>query len=322
MKRLLLTGATGFVGANLARFALGQGHEVHLLVRPQHQRWRIAEIAAQCVLHEVDLLDAQSVDSVLSSIRPHWVFHLAAYGAYSSQMDVRRMISTNLVGTVNLVEASLAAEVEAFVHAGSSSEYGYKSSPPREDTWVEPNSHYAVTKVSATHYCRHMAVKHQTRIITLRLYSVYGPYEEPTRLIPTLIISGLKGRLPPLVNPDIARDYVYVDDVSRAFLQTAFEEDQPYDAVYNVGTGVQTTLRQVVATAQDLLPIVQQPQWGTMPDRAWDTSAWVADIGTIRDVLGWSPQFTLKDGMLKTIEWFDANPVLLNRYAIQRDLPR
>src|SRR5262249_5612399 len=139
----------------------------------------------------------------------------------ATQTGIDRMMATNFMGCVNLLDACAEIGVESFVQTGSSSEYGYKDHPPAEDEALEPNSHYAVTKAAATHYCQFTARQHNLHAVTTRLYSIYGPWEEPTRLIPTLIIRGLKGNLPPLVSPRTARDFVYVDDAVEALLQVA-----------------------------------------------------------------------------------------------------
>src|SRR5678815_5617951 len=158
MARTLVTGGTGFVGANLARRLLADGHEVHLLVRPGHAKWRIDEIRNDVRLHQKQLADPAAVATVVRLARPEWIFHLAAHGAYPSQSDVQEMVRTNVTGTVNLVQAALAVSVGAFVHTGSSSEYGFKDHAPSETEWLEPNSAYAVTKAAATHYCRQVAL--------------------------------------------------------------------------------------------------------------------------------------------------------------------
>src|ERR1700690_4401823 len=100
MKRCLVTGASGFVGANLVRRLLGDGHEVHALLRPEHQGWRLSGVTA-LQAHPVDLVDREQVRQAVQRIRPEWVFHLAAYGAYSSQTGFARMIDINLMGTVS-----------------------------------------------------------------------------------------------------------------------------------------------------------------------------------------------------------------------------
>ena len=304
MKRTLISGASGFVGSNLVRRLLRDGHEVHLLLRPGYRSWRLDLIRQDVRLHVVSLDDAHGLAAVLKEIRPDWVFHLAAYGAYSWQNDLHTMVQTNLIGTMNLVQACLLVGFECLVNTGSSSEYGLKPYAPSEREWLDPNSHYAVTKASATLFCRFTAQDRRVRIPTLRLYSVYGPFEEPARLIPQLIVNGLKRRLPPLVQRTVVRDYVYVDDVTEAYLLAASHTTENPGPVYNVGSGRQTTIEELVGMARQILGIETIPQWGSMADRSWDTDCWVADSSQIRSCLGWEPRFTLEEGFRAMLEWY------------------
>ncbi|MBI4611261.1 MAG: NAD-dependent epimerase/dehydratase family protein [Candidatus Rokubacteria bacterium] len=313
-KRVLITGAAGFVGANLSRRLLRDGHDLHLLVSRRTPAWRIDPIRSEVRVYDVDLRDGETVARVVRAIRPEWVFHLAAYGAYPSQTALHRMVQTNIVGTINLVEAYLRTGWEAFVNTGSSSEYGFKDHAASERELLEPNSHYAVTKASATLFCRYTARSRGVHLPTLRLYSVYGPFEEPGRLIPTLALDGLEGKLPPLVSPDVARDYVCVEDVTDAYLLAAARTAQEPGAIYNVGTGVQTPLREVVALARRVLGIPVEPAWGSMPPRQWDTPVWVSDARRIRDDLGWRPRYTLEAGFRLTVKWFQDNRHLHRLY--------
>jgi dolichol-phosphate mannosyltransferase len=311
MKRVLLSGATGFVGANLARHLLHQGHTVHLLVRPGAPSWRLAGISAEVRQHEADLTDVATLERIAAATRPEWVFHLAAFGAYSWQTDTLQMVQTNLTGTINLVQACMRVGFDAFVNSGSSSEYGFVEHAPAETQRLEPNSHYAVSKAAATLFCRHTAQQHGLHIPTLRLYSVYGPYEEPRRLIPSLILHGLRGELPPLVAPDTARDFVYADDVCDAYLRAAAQPNQEPGAIYNVGTGTQTTLHEVVEVARALFGIEAAPQWGTLECRQWDTATWVADSRKLRETLGWQPRTPFAEGFRQAAAWFREHRALL-----------
>ena len=307
-RRALVTGATGFVGANLARALLVEGCEVHLLAHHQDQTWRIDSIRGDVRVHEGDLCDRGSVDRIVTQARPELVFHCAVYGAYSWQESAERMVQTNVLGTMNLLQACMASGVESVVNTGSSSEYGYKDHAPAEDEWLEPNSEYALTKASATMYCRWLAQNKGLDVATLRLYSVYGPYEDPGRLIPTLIRCGLAGKLPPLVNPEIARDYVSVEDVCQAYLLAAARRPGgEAGAIYNVGTGKQTSIREAIEIARRVLGLTCEPEWGSMPDRRWDTSTWVADVRKIERDLGWRPAHTFEQGFRRTVEWCRAN---------------
>jgi dolichol-phosphate mannosyltransferase len=206
------------------------------------------------------------------------------------------------------------------VNTGSSSEYGFQDHPPAETEPLEPNSHYAITKVAATLFCRYTARSSGAHIPTLRLYSVYGPYEEPTRLLPTLLVRGLRGALPPLVDPDVARDYVYVGDVVDAYLLAATVPNQEVGAIYNVGSSSQTTLREVVDLARRSLGITAAPRWGTLPNRQWDTTVWVADTQRVRSALGWQPRHSLERGFQQFVAWYHAHPALHAHYE-QAALP-
>ena len=308
MRRALVTGATGFVGANVARRLLDDGHEVHLLVRPGHDPWRVEEIAADVRLHVAAMEDDEGVARAVRDARPDWLFNLAAHGAYSWQGELRAMIDTNFAGTVNLLEAALREGFEAFVHTGSSSEYGFKSAAPSENDAVEPNSHYAVTKAAATLYCRHAGRSRDAPVRVLRLYSAYGPWEEPRRLVPTLALRGLDGGLPPLVDPSIARDYVYVDDVVDAHLAAASAPGQEPGAVYNVATGRQTSLKEMVEIVRRELDLDIEPEWSSMPNRSWDSDTWVGNPDRITEAVGWRATTDVAGGFRRTVAWLRDHP--------------
>jgi dolichol-phosphate mannosyltransferase len=224
------------------------------------------------------------------------VVHLATHGAYEKQRDPISILATNVLGTQNLLEASTQHGVALFVNAGSSSEYGFKKAP------MQPNSHYAVAKVAQTHLCRLAAKVHGMALVTFRLFSVYGPWEEPTRLIPTMIRRARAGLPLEMANPAIARDFVYLDDVLDAL--TGFDALMPLRGeVINLGSGVETTLRDVVGAVLSTVPSRSEVKWGAMADRKWDTDRWVSDPSLARELLGWSAKHDLHEGLKKTSQW-------------------
>ncbi len=310
--RSLVTGAAGFVGAVLARRLAADGHEVHALVRPGSNLWRLAGLVAR--VHEVDLAEEPAVSDLVTRICPEWIFHLAAHGAYSSQTHFGEMVRTNVLGTLHLVESGLRVGFDALVNTGSSSEYGFIDHAPSEEEEPRPSSDYAVTKLTAMLYCRAAAARSGLSIPTLRLYSVFGPFEEPSRFLPQLALQGLSKKLPPLVSPDVARDFVFVDDVVEAYLAAATRRGPEPGPVYNVGTGKQTTIREAVDVARRTLGVDAVPEWGTMPNRAWDTSVWVANPARIERELGWKPLTTFEEGFSRTVRWLTENPDRLELY--------
>jgi len=141
--------------------------------------------------------------------------------------------------------------------------------------------------------------------------------------MPAVVVHAALGQLPPLADPNIARDYVYTDDVSDAFVRAARRRGQERGAVYNIGTGRQTTLRQLAATARRTLKVKARPVWGSMANRRWDATTWVSDPRAAGRALGWRARTTLDAGLRRMAAWLDAEPQLAARYraAILRSAP-
>jgi len=315
MKRVLVTGASGFVGANLTRRLLRDGHEVHLLLRNKSNPWRLADIGGDVQVHETDVEDRNKVRLLVANISPEWVFHLAAYGAYPAQADGDRMVSTNLGGCLAMLDACIEAAVGAFVQTGSSSEYGYLDHAASENEFIQPNSTYAVTKAAATYYCQLKARQSGIHAVTARLYSIYGPFEETSRLIPVLLVHAMHGRLPRLVSPRIARDFVYVDDAVEALLAIAEASHVARGSVYNVCSGVQSTLATAVADVRALMNIASEPQWSSMPERSWDTETWLGSPEAIARDIHWHTRTSFRSGLERTASWLRDNPAYMRFYT-------
>lgn len=314
LKTILITGASGFVGANLARRLIKDGHRLCLLLRQESNTWRLDDIIEHVDVRRVSLLDYDGLSTLVKEIRPDWIFHLAVHGAYSWQTNWQEIIDTNVSSTINLLEACSQTGFEALVNTGSSSEYGFSDHAPRESEPIEPNSYYAITKAAATMACRQVASAKGLYIPTLRLYSVYGPYEDPKRLMPTMIGRCLIGELPPLVDPDIARDFVYVDDIIEAYLAATTKKSNESGPIYNVGSGTQTSIADIVSVAKKLFGIKCEPDWGSMENRKWDSSIWVADIEKIKSELGWQPQIPIETGLECFASWIKSTEAVKSRY--------
>lgn len=304
MKTIVITGASGFIGANLVSYGLSKGYSIHCLLRQTSKNWRLTKFADHIELHKVSLLDEKKLTTILKSIKPDWIFHTAVYGAYPQQLDFKEMIQTNICSTDSLLRACAHIGVESFVNTGSSSEYGFKNHRSKEDEILEPNSYYAITKAAQTHTCAVLANQHQLYAPTLRLYSVYGPFEEPTRLFPTLLLKAMKKEFPPLADPSIARDFVFVEDVVRAFYMVAKKnKSSQCSPIYNIGSGKQTTLKDLVKLVAKEFGIDTKPEWSSMQDRIWDTHTWVANTSKAKTELLWQPKTDLHSGVKRTSAW-------------------
>lgn len=301
-----VTGAPGFIGANLCRRLAALGKEVHALCFPESDMWRIHDIGEIVHVHHVDLRDRLKVAEVVRSVRPSVVYHLAAHGAYPFQADKERILESNLLGTWNLLSACNAVGYKIFVNTGTSSEYGKKTFARREDDLPEPDSFYAATKSCQTTLCQFLARHENAPVVTLRPFSVYGPYEEPSRLIPRLMMAMIEETPIDMVSPHVSRDFVFMDDMLDLYLRVDALK-AAIGEVLNVGTGTQTTLEELVRIASDLRGRPIMARWGAMEPRIWDTDTWVADISKLRRTVEWAPKVGVREGLSRCLNWFSAH---------------
>ncbi len=300
---VLVLGASGFVGANVFRTILKTRDDVFgtaMLV----PAWRLEGLPEKNVV-AVDVLVDSNLDALLNDVRPRTIFNCVAYGAYSFETDAQLIYQTNFNFTAKLLSRLEPLKISCYVHAGSSSEYGDHAAGPSERDLPEPNSDYAVSKVACANLLSYWGKKKGLPCANLRLYSVYGPLEDSSRLIPTLIQRGVEGTYPNFVNPNISRDFVYIDDVCEAFLDTAIHlEARDYGESFNIGSGRKLSIAEVAGVARELFEIPAPPVFGSMPNRGWDLSEWFADPTKAKEHLHWLARTSFTDGLARTVEWY------------------
>ncbi len=300
---VLVLGASGFIGANLLRTLLESRSDV-IGTASRDPAWRLADLDPGRVI-TVDLLARGNLRSLLDRVQPETVFDCVAYGAYSFEQDVERMYQTNVLLKQELIEELIRRGTHCYIHAGSSSEYGAHASAPGESQAPAPNSHYAVTKNAAAGLVYFSGKHRGLRCANLRLYSVYGPLEDRSRLMPTLVAEAAAQRLPPFVDPDTSRDFLYVDDAVRAFLSAAaLLRPGWYGDSFNVGSGVKTTIRELAHLARREFRLDCEPEFSSMPARSWDVGDWYANPSRAAEVLGWRAQVALDEGLRRTARWY------------------
>lgn len=307
--KILVTGATGFIGACLARRLVNLGHDIHAFVRNESNKWRIADIEKHLVLHLVDLRDLHAVEQSVGAIRPDKIIHLATYGGFAFQKDASTIYGSNLLGTVNLVHACEKTGFDCFINTGSSSEYGMKSLAMRESDLLEPLGDYGVSKAAATLFCRSEAVQKNLPIVNLRVFSPYGPWDDPHRLIPYVVSSARNGHNPQLSNRDYVRDYIFIDDVIDAYLAVMNATVVPGE-IYNIGSGKQSSIGEVVEKILCASGNNVVPTWGSECPRKREPVTWVADISKMKTRFNWEPRFSIDSGLQRTIDWMRDNLTL------------
>ncbi len=306
--RVLITGATGFIGANLLRRCLKEGAQVCILACAGSANWRIADVKKEAVEYEVDVRDYARLENVVSKVRPEIVFHLAAYGVYPFQSDNSLIMNTNVLGTANLLNACRKNGFKRFVATGTAVEYGVKSSPLVETDLLEPVTDYGVSKAASTLLCQAVGRREDLPITILRLFTPFGDFEEKGRLISTVITSCLKKRALKLAVPGFVRDFSYISDVVDAFINVADNSNSAGNGeIYNIANGREYTIGQAVEIMLKLLNSKIKPEWGSLAPHGVKAGVQQADISKAGRVLNWSPKYSFEQGLSETIKWFEKN---------------
>jgi UDP-glucose 4-epimerase len=289
-RRVLVTGASGFIGTPLTKALADLGSEVYATSRSDRGD-------AKAPLHwlQADLTDSASARAVAATARPELVYHLAAHVTGGRGLElVQPTLAANTVATVNVLVAAAEAGCERVVFAGSMEE-------PAQDG--APASPYAAAKWAASTYLRLFRELYDLLVADLRLHMVYGPgQQDERRVVPHTIRSLQRGEPPQLSSGRRAVDWVYVDDVIDALMRAGTADGldgKPID----VGSGRLAAVREVVLQLVALVDPAVVPSFGALPDRRLETSH-AADLTRARALLDWRPLTSLDEGLARTVRWF------------------
>jgi len=306
-RRVLVTGATGFIGTHLVRRLLSDGAEVHAIRREPAGTTRLP--ADGIAWHRADVLDIASLESAVAKANPQIVFHLAAYGTVGTQKDHDVAYRTNVEGSLNLWHALEPISCRV-VHAGSCGEYGRARGQVSETTACEPTWFYPATKNASVVLLSTLARESGRELVTLRPFSPFGEADDTTRVIPHVIASLLAGETVRLTAGEQLRDFSHVENHVEAFLLAGAGALRSNGAIYNIGSGNCVPLRSVVEVIADAIggDAAERLQFGAIPYR--DTEVWemCGDITAAKNDLGYQPTISLTEGIARTVNWYRGEP--------------
>ena len=308
MKRYLVTGGAGFIGSAVVRTLLAQGAGTVRVVDNflTGRESNLSDIRSRIELDQSDIRDYNALAAAIRGADV--VFHLAAIPSVPrSIQDPAPSHQVNIDGTFNVLRASVEAKVERVVYAASSSAYGDTEVLPKEESMPpRPQSPYAVQKLAGEYYSSVFHSCFGLDTVALRFFNVYGERQDPSSPysgVLSLFFKALIERRSPTIFGDgeQTRDFTYVEDVA-ALCWKAASAPGVAGKMYNAGNGLRYSLNSVWDLLQKIEGVSLRPQYG--PSRVGDVRDSQADTTAARRDLGHAPQYTLEQGLRRTLAWY------------------
>lgn len=302
MTRVLLTGATGFVGAHVARALLRRGCEVFTLIRAGSNLQRIADILPQLQVVSADLAALTETDEYLEQIQPEVCIHLAWFTAAGQHFHSQDNLVL-LTQSVRLAQRLVAVGCKRLVAAGTYAEYDLSVGYLSETAPTRPANLYAASKLALYHVLNQLALVADFEFAWLRLFNHYGPWESEGRIVSSVMSALHKGETACVSPGEQMRDFLHVEDSAEAISAVALGNVQ---GIVNVGSGKPSALRDVVMMIGDAFGRPDLIVVGALPYRPDEQMFVCSNNSKLRETTSWRPGYDLKTGLLQTAEWWKA----------------
>lgn len=319
MERVLVTGADGFIGSHLAEFLVEKGYEVRALTQYNSFNswgWLDESVFSKDMdIRSGDIRDAEFCHKLVEDIDT--VFHLAALIAIPfSYQAPASYVETNIGGTLNLLNAGLRHEVKAFLQTSTSEVYGSaRFVPINESHPLQPQSPYSASKIGADALAQSYYNAFEMPVALVRPFNTFGPRQSARAVIPTVITQIANGQTSlKLGDTSPTRDFNFVTDTCRGFEMIA-REPKALGQVLNLGSGAEISIGDTVSLIADLMGAsieIEVDQQRIRPEKS-EVNRLLCDRSLAEELVGYSPKWSLKDGLKETIEWF-SNKDNLKKY--------
>lgn len=298
--RVAVTGATGFLGCYLVAELLRRGHAVAILTRADSNAWRLRKFEGAFSVISGALAEPTSLREPLAAFRPDAIVHFA-WAAVSGADRNSPEQARNIPMTVELAAVAAEIGVRAFIGAGSQAEYGPYPRLIRTDDPTHPTTLYGWSKLAAGSIAGQLAAERRMRFAWLRVFSTYGPQDNPDWLIPATIAQLRSGQRMSLTKCEQRWGFLHAADAASAFRIVV--ENEQAAGIFNLGSPDAPPLRETVTMLRELVDPTAELGFGDVPYRPDQVMHLQADISELT-ALGWRPQIALEDGLRETVAWY------------------
>jgi len=303
-KKVLVTGASGFIGSHLTRLLIEECAEVSIVTRYNsiEHNVRLSPFWEKLEIFEADIRNIESLYP-LRNKKFDYIFHLAAYNHVgNSFLHVSEALETNCNGTANLLET--LNDYKRFIYISTSEVYGLQDSVPFiEHQYPHPMSPYAVGKYAGELYSLMKYSESKFPIVVIRPFNAFGPYQSTRAVIPELIVKSLKGVPILTTEGKQTREFNFVSDLTEGMLRAALSENAVGEVI-NLGTGEDIAICNVATLIHQKTGTVSELKIGELPTRPNEIWEMRSDATKAQKILGWQPKVSFEEGLDITINWF------------------
>jgi nucleoside-diphosphate-sugar epimerase len=312
MKKILITGGSGFIGSHLTRLLFKKGYKVAITTKYNsiYENIRISDLWGKIEVIEMDLRNYNSIDKI-NKFRPDTIFHLAAYNDVGGSFDnFNEAITSNMVGTANLIEG--IKNYKQFIYISTSEVYGEQKNKPFVETMIpQPVSPYSVGKYGGELYANMFMNFYKKPIKIIRPFNAFGPWQSVKAVIPEIIMKCINNEDVEITSGEQTREFNYVENLVNGFYICA-KNKKCFGEVVNIGNGADIKIKNLAKLIFSLIKPESNLYIGKLKSRITDIKKMQSNSLKFKKITRWRPNIEFKDGLSKTIDWYKKQNLVYN----------
>jgi len=298
-KRVLITGASGFIGRHLLHQLRTYGSHISTISRNNN------DFPKDIAQYVIDIKDTHAIEECVHAFQPDYIFHLAAYKERNESIQAfYSSIETNLIGSLNLFSAAKQlSSLQSIVTLGTAEEYGNNSPPFNERFRERPVTPYSFSKLCISHMGELFSHLYNLPVTIIRPTLAYGPGQGTDMFLPSLITSLLENKPFEMTLGEQTRDFIYINDLVEALIISSVNV-KAHGQIINIGSGVPIKLTNMVKNIERMVGRHDLVKIGRKPYRIKEIMEYYVDVKKAEDILGWKAKTSIEDGLKETIAYY------------------